>query len=160
MAKKQNIEEFLFDRVNQIAGELAISISTRKLIATGELLKSIQVFRRNEGREIVIGVTARKYLGALEFGRKPTKRSQGGVLYKAIVKWLKAKGLSKKLNAWAVTNKIHKEGIKVPNKFNRGGVVSSVITQEKVNLLRKEVNQKFKQTIKEAFSEVLRKKVF
>lgn len=49
--------------------------------------------------------------------------------------WVADKGLS--INPFAVAYKIARLGIKVPNKFNRGGLVADVITLERINSLLK-----------------------
>lgn len=56
-----------------------------------------------------------QYYGAIEEGRKPTVKSEGGVLYSAIRQWINMKNIvprdgDKDSLAHAITAKIHKHG--------------------------------------------------
>lgn len=57
-------------------------------------------------------------------------------LYPIILQWIKDKGLSfDKSAAFRIALKIVYKGIKVPNKYNDVGVISSVITQSRIDEL-------------------------
>lgn len=77
----------------------------------------------------------------MESGRRKTEKGPGkgeGKLKDIILQWIEDKkitpkgGITKKALAFLITRKIHKEGIKVPNAHNIGGVLSSVITDERI----------------------------
>lgn len=87
-----------------------------------------------------------KYLGAkyteqLQLGRKPNINQDPSKLHAWVgwagstflKDWVKDKGLS--INPFAVAYKIAREGIKVPNAYNKGGLVSNVITKSKIQEL-------------------------
>ena len=58
-----------------------------------------------------------------------------------IRKWIDVKGIvpkdgiSKESLSFLIARKIHEKGIKVPNKFNKGGLVANVVTTKKINEL-------------------------
>lgn len=87
-----------------------------------------------------------KYLGApyteqLERGRRPNKnqspsklRAWVGWAGSTFLKdWVRNKGLD--INPFAVAYKIAREGIKVPNPNNAGGLVSDVINESRIQNL-------------------------
>ncbi|HNQ20433.1 MAG TPA: hypothetical protein PKI46_05170, partial [Bacteroidales bacterium] len=80
----------------------------------------------------------------MQSGRSKTEKGPEkgkGKLSEIILKWIDDKkitprgGISKKTLAFLITRKIHREGIKVPNKYNEGGVISNVITDERIEKL-------------------------
>jgi hypothetical protein len=74
--------------------------------ASGKLSASIE----DAGANNEINIVALRYGQSLQFGRQPTVKEGDGELFEKIEAWIEAKGLS--LNAYAVTNKIHKHGTK------------------------------------------------
>jgi len=89
----------------------------------------------------------------MEHGRGKTTNAGGGVpLIDLIKEWIRVKGLT--LNPYAVTKKIHNEGIKVPNKYNRGKVISDVINNDRIREIKDKVSSGI---IEKAYSNVLNK---
>ena len=80
----------------------------------------------------------------METGRKPNINQENirawvGWSGSTILKeWVKRKSIS--ANPFAVAYKIAREGITVPNKYNKGNLVSDVITKERINKLLKNIN--------------------
>lgn len=82
---------------------------------------------------------------AIIYGARYSYQMQNGRLAgtypprKAIEDWIDAKNLKydipKSSLAFLIQRKIYREGIKVPNKYNKGGVISNVITEERINQL-------------------------
>jgi hypothetical protein len=80
-----------------------------------------------------------RYTGALINGRKPnTKQDDDSI--KRFVGWagstfLKEWVEDKKVNAspYAIAYKIAREGIKIPNEYNKGDLLSNVITEKKID---------------------------
>lgn len=98
------------------------------------------------------------YTYYLEHGRGPSTKKGGGniSLKDAIRKWIDDKGITpngitKDSLAYLIARKIHTQGIRVPNAFNKGGLVANVITKERVDELIKGVSfifvENFKSTI-------------
>lgn len=87
-----------------------------------------------------------KYTGIMETGRKPNINQDKGSI-KAwvgwagntfIKDWVNRKGLS--INPFAIAYKIAREGIKVPNHYNPGNLISDVITNERIEKLSNSIS--------------------
>lgn len=77
-------------------------------------------------------------------------------LYGIILRWVEQKGIqveNKKSFAYLVARKIDRDGVKVPNQFNSGGLVSNVITDEKILGFTKRLTTYF---LESARSEVIK----
>jgi hypothetical protein len=113
------------------------------LKASGDWEKSVESKSSESRGTVKASILANDYTQYMENGRRPNKdqsedaiRRWVGWAGNTIIKdWLKDKGLQNKLNPFAVAYKIATEGIKVPNKYNKGGLVSDVITDEKLKEL-------------------------
>lgn len=105
------------------------------LRASGNWEKELTTFS-TDTRAIIYGA---KYTYQMENGRKPGKYPPR----QAIEDWIDAKGLrydiKKSSLAYLIQRKIAQKGIVVPNKYNRGGVISKVITIDRVNELINEI---------------------
>ena len=86
------------------------------------------------------------YTGIMETGRKPNEKQDKGSI-KAwvgwagntfIKDWVNRKGLS--INPFAIAYKIAREGIKVPNHYNPGNLISDVITNERIEKLSNSIS--------------------
>lgn len=109
--------------------------------ATGKTRDSIT--SKIEGDSAIIEGSSLLHFG--EFGRGKTKAgSKPGKLRDIIREWIDVKGIqpkdgiSKDTLAYLVTRKIHRDGIKVPNKYNEGSILSSVINEKTVSELLEE----------------------
>ncbi len=86
-------------------------------------------------------IIGESYTQQLENGRRPNvfnspkdlKAFAGWAGSTFIKKWVEDKGLD--LNPFAVAYKIGKEGWKVPNRYNKGGLVTDVITKKRIQEL-------------------------
>lgn len=86
------------------------------------------------------------YTGIMENGRKPNPNQSpdslrawvGWAGSTFLDKWVKDKGIN--ANPFAIAWKIAREGITVPNRFNKGGLVSEVITSERIQELLKDIS--------------------
>ena len=84
----------------------------------------------------------------LEKGRGPNKGGSGGGLRAGIEKWVDAKPITpfdpkmtKDQLVFLIVRKIAREGIKVPNRYNPGNVISDVITDDLIRQINREVIQ-------------------
>jgi len=131
------------DFADQLILELIQEYDKLGLRASGNYANSLakQVNRTVQGYKLVI--TAPRYAGAMEDGRRPTQSgslsASGPTLKDAILQWIQVKGIrprepQMKLEtlAYLIARKIHREGIKVPNQYNAGGVISNVLTEQKI----------------------------
>ena len=106
---------------------------------TGETIRSIG-FEATETKGILYGAP---YIMVLEDGRGPSRggsSSGGGKLQDIIYKWIGDKGVfniteerEKKGLAYIIARKIHQEGSLLYRKGGKSGVISNVITDERIN---------------------------
>lgn len=146
----------LSDFLDELISELKTNYNQLGLKASGRWEKEL---------EQKVEVTSAGYKGSilgmdytywLENGRGKTSEGKKGRLYGLILKWVEQKGIqveNKKSFAYLVARKIDREGIKVPNQFNAGGLVSNVITDQKILGFTKRLSTYF---LESARSEVLK----
>jgi hypothetical protein len=151
MTTKEIIDNWL----NEIQTDLIKNYDRLGLRASGNWANKLEQFQNQDGNLIKLGILGEKYTGAIEFGRLPTKMgSIPGKLKGIIRKWIDVKGItprdgiSKDSLAFLITRKIHREGWKVPNRFNAGGLVSDVITKSRISELMKKLSLYYIEEIK------------
>jgi hypothetical protein len=101
--------------------------------ATGKTEKSIRVEAAPNSVSLKSNA-APKYLTE---GSEKVKSGSGGILYNAILAWVKAKGVTptgmkNESFAWAIYNKRVKHGYTVPNAFNTGDTVGRAVDLEAI----------------------------
>ncbi len=103
------------------------------LRASGEWEKSLKGTHEETDTGIKVIISGAKYTEQLEVGRRPGKMPPR----QAILDWIREKNIQSELKpqtlAYLIQRKIGTEGIKVPNKYNAGGLVSDVLTNERIN---------------------------
>lgn len=115
------------------------------LRASGEWADSLQEFQDKTSEGVRIGMLGQRYTGAIESGRSPNtdqspealKAWVGWAGNTIIEQWVNDKGLD--LNPFAVAWKIALRGWHVPNGYNEGGLVSDVITKERLDKLNRQL---------------------
>ena len=110
---------------------IAKSYSDKGLKASGKFEKSLEVITSQSGNNIKSTLMGAFHSYFMENGRQPNREQgiqQARSLGKILEQWVKDKGIS--VNPYAAAWKIVREGIKVPNKHNPGGVVSDVINAQ------------------------------
>lgn len=109
------------------------------LRASGEWEKSLNGTHEETDTGIKVIISGAKYTEQLSIGRKPGKMPPRQV----ILDWIREKNIQSELKpqtlAYLIQRKIGTEGIKVPNKYNRGGLITDVLTNERINDLIKNV---------------------
>lgn len=117
--------------MEELKRDLVAEYDRLKLRASGNYEQSLVPFNTDK-RAILYGA---KYAYQMENGRLPGTYPPR----KAIEDWIDAKGLKydipKSSLAFLIQRKIFREGIKVPNKYNDGGVLSNVITEDRIQRL-------------------------
>lgn len=132
------MDKQLLETVQQIRDEIFESYIAKGLVASGEFGRELTV----ESDVGSVRITAPSYVKQMEQGRKPGSFPPVSV----IKKWIADKNRTAGTNipeeaAFAIALTIKREGIKVPNKYNGGGVVSSVLNEDRVRRLAEEFNQ-------------------
>lgn len=115
------------------------------LRASGRWARSLAPYQTRENNRFLVGIMGEKYTGAIEFGRRPNRNQTKEALQKWVgwagstflADWVKAKGL--RISPYAVAWKIARQGWRVPNSFNKGGLVSNVVTDKRINELMEEL---------------------
>lgn len=120
-----------YEIASKIAESYVEKLEDAKTVATGELRASVRRWRfvpdnwTSEKGSLKMVFNLPLYWRAIEEGRKPTTRSEGGALLPAIKRWINEKpiipiaGENGKIPttdqlAFAITKKIHKEGFYSP----------------------------------------------
>ena len=124
--------------VEQIKKEIFESYVSKGLVASGEFGRDLKV--NDLGDRVTI--TAPHYVVQMEQGRKAG----------SFKKWIQDKNRTVGANipeeaAFAIAYVMKRDGIKVPNKFNGGGVVSDIINPERVKRLTLDINKIIKAKI-------------
>lgn len=130
--------------VEQIKKEIFESYISKGLVASGEFGRELKV--NDLGNRVTI--TAPKHTIQMEQGRKAGAFPP----VSAIKKWIQDKNRTTGTDipeeaAYAIAYVIKRDGIKVPNKYNGGGVVSDVINPERVKRLTLDINKIIKAKI-------------
>lgn len=150
------ISETLKQLLEGIAKELKAGIPN----ATGKTASSVQVSVKEgnqSGFDITSGkIIANKYFGVLETGRRPGKRPP----IESIKEWVEAKGFSfpiitnagKKIKdseglSWAIAIKISNEGTSLFRQGGNSGVISSVLTDQRLDNFAEVFNSKLSRVL-------------
>lgn len=124
--------------VQGVRDEIVANYYRMKLNASGEFDRETKVVE--DGKSIKIVAPA--YIYQMEDGRRAGTMPP----VSAIKKWIRDKNANSGTDipeeaAWAIAYAIKRDGIQVPNEFNTGGVVSSILNPDMVKRLTVEVNR-------------------
>lgn len=137
MSLEQKITVALDNGVN----DLKKSYTGKGLRASGNFERSLETFYKETNNGFKFGILGANYADIMQNGRLPNKNKDslkkfvGWAGSTFLADWVKDKGLN--ISPFAVAWKIAREGIKVPNRFNPGGVISDVINDSFVEEFRK-----------------------
>jgi hypothetical protein len=119
--------------LEQTIGDLIRNYNDLGLKASGKYAEDLESFvTETEGGNIKAGIMGAAHSIYMETGRDPNKKQSKGMqyfLYQIIIEWMQDKGITD-INPWMTAGKIMREGIKVPNQYNPGGVISDVINDK------------------------------
>lgn len=132
--------------LNQLLEELAREIKAKTPRVTGKTAEAIEVKVTNPGNDLFVRVKGEllgpAYMQTLEDGRGPTRKGtrSGKSMRESILEWIEAKGFSfpmgKIKNAqqlsWAIAIKIHKEGNKLYRNGGKSGVLSTPLSDSRI----------------------------
>lgn len=147
------LSELIQAELDQTVKDLVSQYNKLGLRASGGYERSLEVLVREEGLNIKAQIKGADYVRYMEEGRGPNKRQDRGMIafiYVKLLEWMKVKGITD-INPWMAARKIVREGIKVPNRYNKGGVISGVINEDWFDELNEKVidvqNDTFMKTI-------------
>lgn len=136
MTPAESILEKIGPRIIQ---SLVDSQKGRGLVASGRSANSLSFHVERTGAKVTLILTGAHWWDFQQNGRGPNKK--GGrpspAFIQIIRNWITVKGLAIPLKAaGAIAYKIVNEGVRVPNRFNKGGVLSEPLGKERIkNLL-------------------------
>lgn len=139
-----SLESKITEVLEKGKNDLIKSYSSKGLRASGKFERSLETFFNENNNGFSFGILGANYADIMQNGRLPNRNKDSirkfvGWAGSTFLKdWVKDKGLT--VSPFAVAWKIAREGIKVPNRFNPGGVISDVINDSFV--------EEFKQIIK------------
>jgi len=116
--------------LSELKADLIKAYNESGLKASGEFERQLETEATND-KAILYGAYHSQFM---ELGRRAGKRPPIAV----ILKWLDDKkitpkpGLTKQALAFLIARKIGRDGIRVPNKYNAGGIISKVITEQRI----------------------------
>lgn len=135
-----SLESKITDVLEKGKNDLIKSYSSKGLRASGKFERSLETFFKEKDNGFSFGILGANYADIMQNGRMPNKNKDslkkfvGWAGSTFLADWVKDKGLS--ISPFAVAWKIAREGIKVPNRFNPGGVISDVINDSFVEEFR------------------------
>ena len=110
------------------------------LRASGRYARELESVITSSGTKINAKITGPIESYFMEQGRNPNKIQTLGMvrsLGKILEQWVIDKGID--VNPYAAAHKIVHEGIRVPNQYNPGGVISDVINDDWFDELNKKI---------------------
>lgn len=146
--------------------------------ASGELLTAAtyetkQWMLRWKGETLQLVLMLPEYWRWIEQGRPPTQQSQGGVLYPAILEWVKVKHVvprpdpktnkvpSVERQAYMITRKIHREGYFSPNHQGKHLLQNAIdhvdLVERFKTALVDQFNREIKVSLHEELSNIMKK---
>lgn len=124
--------------VKGVRDEIVANYYRMKLNASGEFAEKTQVVEDGKSIKIV----APSYVYQMEDGRRAGTMPPVSV----IRKWIRDKNANAGTDipeeaAWAIAYAIKRDGIRVPNDYNAGGVASSILNPEMIKRVTVEINR-------------------
>ena len=138
------MDKQVVDLVRQLREQVVKNYYAMRLNASGRFDKETVVTDYGSG----VKIEAPAYVFQMEEGRGSGSMPP----IKAIKQWIKDKNANAGTDipeeaAYAIAYVIKRDGIKVPNRFNKGGVVSTLLNDAAVKKLAAEVNKIIKAEI-------------
>lgn len=139
------IDAIVTNWLNDSQDALADNYNKLGLRASGNWPNELETYSNITPTKITAGIKGAAYTGALTEGRNPNmnqdpeaiKRWVGWAGNTIIKKWCEDKGVN--ISPFAVAYKIAREGWRVPNRFNPGGLVDDVFTDGRIKLLTDQI---------------------
>lgn len=137
-----NVKETIQSWQKEIIQYLEKNYLRLKLKASGNWTKQLESFYSEEKNRYDFGILGEKYTSFIEYGRLANLNQTPSAIRKwvgwagstFIKQWTKDKGIPE-IASYAIAYKIARQGWKVPNRFNAGGLVSDVITEKRIDTL-------------------------
>lgn len=141
MNQVSELSELIEAEFDQTQKDLVAQYRALGLRASGAYERSLESRVTEQGENINAVIKGAEHVRFMEEGRGPNKRQDRGMIafiYVKLLEWMKVKGVAD-INPWMAARKIVREGIKVPNKYNKGGVISGVINEKWLDDLNEKI---------------------
>jgi len=152
-----NINDLITEWMEETRVSLIIEYDRQGLRASGSYAESLEANVQDKKTSFKAVMKAARHSEFMENGRPPNSAPSPEAakrLYPIILQWVKDKNLTfDRGHVFAICLKIVYHGIAVPNKYNPGGVVSNVVTKDRIDILIDKIGNVFKSEIK---SDVIR----
>ncbi len=148
------LSELIESEFDQTQKDLVKQHRDLRLRASGSYERSLESRVTEQGENIHAVIMGAEHVIFMEEGRGPNKRQDRGMIafiYVKLLEWMKVKGVTD-INPWMAARKIVHEGIKVPNRFNKGGVISGVINKEWIDALNEKIFDIQNETVMDAIT--------
>lgn len=127
-------ETLIAESMQRVKTSLIESQRSKGLRASGRSAESLDVKTTREGGTLVSQLYGATYWLAQQSGRKPGRYPKPSRAFvESIREWLSIRGLD--YSPYAVAFKINRDGIRVPNRFNPGGVLNPLLPGNAMKLL-------------------------
>lgn len=164
----------LYQLIKDLLDAYRTNIENADAVASGEL-RDAATYSSNKwelrwkGETLQLVLLLPEYWQYIEEGRPPTQRSMGGVLYPAILEWVKVKRIVPRPDpkthkvpkiesvAWAITKKIHKRGYFDPDHHGKYPLKQAIETTDIVKEFATALTDQFNRIIRVELSESLSK---
>lgn len=141
------IKEIVDNWLAGIERDLILNYDRLGLRSSGNWAESLEQFTDLSGNYLKIGIKGSDYTYYLENGRGPNTNSDPEALRvwvgwagsTFLKDWAESKGID--ASPYAVAWKIAREGWRVPNQHNTGGLVSDVVTKGKMIDLARDITE-------------------
>jgi len=133
--------DLLIDEMDRTKAQLVIQYDKLGLRASGDYEKGLETYMVESQTNIRAGILGAKHSQYMEQGRGPNKRQDRGMIafiYVKLLEWMKVKNITD-INPWMAARKIVREGITVPNPYNKGGVISEVVNEQWLDDLQSKI---------------------
>ena len=131
----------------KLIADLKESQKGKGLIASGKSADSLTFTVERSGSKVTLKMWGAHWWDFQQNGRRPNKTGgRPSTWFVNVIKnWIQVKGLSIPLKAaGAIAYNIINEGIPVPNRFNKGGVLSEPLGEQRIrNLLIPSLQEKY-----------------
>jgi hypothetical protein len=137
-----NAREIIEKEFNEAKKQLVVNYNKKGLRASGKFEKSLDVQIKEDDKSIQAVIKGANHSEFMEIGRRPNRQPSIQAvrgLGRVLEQWVIDKGLQGKVSPYAVAHKIVYQGITVPNKHNKGGVISDTINNNWVQELSRKV---------------------
>ncbi|GAB3882758.1 hypothetical protein [Spirosoma agri] len=115
------IGEALDEKGDEFIEAVVVGQQRRGMRASGRSAASLRKEVSQSGHIHTLRILGKAYFYQQQNGRRPSNKKPSRAMVESLREWIKIRGLG--IPPYALAMKIQRDGIKVPNRFNSGGVL-------------------------------------